>query len=174
MGCITSLDNITEEIVAILSSLDIVGVRLQTRDSDSSLDSASSLTAVGGTNGTHYIVSFRGIETTKIAFLLNRNEPKIPFAASSMPADFMNCKVHVDDTVLRVWRISMLKSFNVQLRSTKKRFNNRYYTNPDSKVHGANMGPIWGRHDPGGPHGGPMNFAIWECSRASLKQFGTN
>ena len=31
---------------------------------------------------------------------------------------------------------------------------------PDSKVHGANMGPIWGRQDPGGPHGGPMNFAI--------------
>ena len=22
---------------------------------------------------------------------------------------------------------------------------------PDSKVHGANMGPIWGRQDPGGP-----------------------
>ena len=34
--------------------------------------------------------------------------------------------------------------------------------NPDSKVHGANMGPIWGRQDPGGPHFGPMNFAIWE------------
>ena len=34
-----------------------------------------------------------------------------------------------------------------------------YY--PDSKVHGANMGPIWGRQDPGGPHVGPMNFAIW-------------
>ena len=33
---------------------------------------------------------------------------------------------------------------------------------PDSKVHGANMGPIWGRQDPGGPHDGPMNFAIWE------------
>ena len=32
---------------------------------------------------------------------------------------------------------------------------------PDSKVHGANMGPIWGRQDPGGPHVGPMNFAIW-------------
>ena len=29
---------------------------------------------------------------------------------------------------------------------------------PDSKVHGANMGPIWGRQDPGGPHVGPMNF----------------
>ena len=32
---------------------------------------------------------------------------------------------------------------------------------PDSKVHGANMGPIWGRQDPGGPHFGPMNFALW-------------
>ena len=31
---------------------------------------------------------------------------------------------------------------------------------PDNKVHGANMGPIWGRQDPGGPHVGPMNVAI--------------
>ena len=34
-------------------------------------------------------------------------------------------------------------------------------TYPDSKVHGANMGPIWGRQDPGGPHVGPLNLAIW-------------
>ena len=34
--------------------------------------------------------------------------------------------------------------------------------NPDSKVYGANLGPIWGRQDPGGPHVGPMNLAIWE------------
>ena len=33
---------------------------------------------------------------------------------------------------------------------------------PDNKVHGANMGPIWGRQDPGGPHVGPMNFVIWD------------
>ena len=33
---------------------------------------------------------------------------------------------------------------------------------PDSKVHGANMRPICGRQDSGGPHVGPMNFAIWE------------
>ena len=32
---------------------------------------------------------------------------------------------------------------------------------PDNKVHGANMGPIWGRQDPRGPHYGPVNFAIW-------------
>ena len=35
---------------------------------------------------------------------------------------------------------------------------------PDSKVHGANMGPIWGRQDPGGPHDGNINFAIWDVS----------
>ena len=37
-------------------------------------------------------------------------------------------------------------------------FHNVY---PDSKDNGANMGSIWGRQDPGGPHVGPMNFAIW-------------
>ena len=35
------------------------------------------------------------------------------------------------------------------------------YTSPDSKIYEANMGPIWGRHDPGGPHAGSINFAIW-------------
>ena len=35
-------------------------------------------------------------------------------------------------------------------------------TFPDSKVHRANMGPIWGRQDPGGPHVGPMNLAVWD------------
>ena len=30
--------------------------------------------------------------------------------------------------------------------------------NPANKVYGANMGPIWGRQDPGGPHVGPMNL----------------
>ena len=37
-----------------------------------------------------------------------------------------------------------------------------YHSNPDSKVHGANMRPIWGRQDPGGPHVGPVDFSIWE------------
>ena len=32
---------------------------------------------------------------------------------------------------------------------------------PDKKVHGASMGPNWGRQDPSGPHVGPINFAIW-------------
>ena len=33
---------------------------------------------------------------------------------------------------------------------------------PDSKIHGDNMGPIWGPQDPDGPHVGPMNFVFWE------------
>ena len=33
---------------------------------------------------------------------------------------------------------------------------------PDSKVHGANMGPTWVLSAPGGPHVGPMNLAIWD------------
>ena len=37
-------------------------------------------------------------------------------------------------------------------------------TIPDSKVYGANMGPIWSQQDPGGPHVGPMNFAIWDVT----------
>ena len=33
----------------------------------------------------------------------------------------------------------------------------------------ANMGALWGRQDPGGPHVGPINFAIWValCARIS-------
>ena len=32
---------------------------------------------------------------------------------------------------------------------------------PNNKAHGVNMGPNWGRQDPGGSHVGHMNFAIW-------------
>ena len=33
---------------------------------------------------------------------------------------------------------------------------------PDNKVHGANMGHTGGRQDPGGPHVGHVNLAIWD------------
>ena len=36
----------------------------------------------------------------------------------------------------------------------------RDWNYPDSKVHGANMGPIWVLSAPDGPHIGPMNLAI--------------
>ena len=41
---------------------------------------------------------------------------------------------------------------------------------PDSKVHGANVGPTWDRQDPGGPHVGPMNFVIWVLFGDFLKR----
>ena len=43
---------------------------------------------------------------------------------------------------------------------------------PDSKVHGAIVGPIWGQQDPGGPHVGPINFAIWDTSLTGALQAG--
>ena len=45
---------------------------------------------------------------------------------------------------------------------------------PDSKVHGANMGPILGRQDPGGPHVGPMNFVIWVWKSINCNAFNTS
>ena len=42
--------------------------------------------------------------------------------------------------------------------------NTNYHNLPDSKVHGANMGPIWVLLAPGRPHVGPINLAI----RASM------
>ena len=42
-------------------------------------------------------------------------------------------------------------------------------THSDSKVHGANIGPIWGRQDPGGPMLAPMNLAIWAILRNDRK-----
>ena len=38
-----------------------------------------------------------------------------------------------------------------------------FMIHPDSKVHGANMGPISDRQVPGGFHVGHMNLAIWKC-----------
>ena len=40
----------------------------------------------------------------------------------------------------------------------------------DNKVHGANMGPIRGQQDPGGPHVGPVNFAICACNGIAQTQ----
>ena len=41
-------------------------------------------------------------------------------------------------------------------------------TTPDRQVHGANIGSIWGRQDPGGPHVGPTNFVICVYEWATL------
>ena len=43
---------------------------------------------------------------------------------------------------------------------------------PDSKVHGANMGPTWVLSSPGGPHVGPMNLAIWAIYLYVIRRYG--
>ena len=47
----------------------------------------------------------------------------------------------------------MIKSINVIFRDALQH-------DPDSKLHGANMGPTWVLLAPDGPHVGPMNLAI--------------
>ena len=44
------------------------------------------------------------------------------------------------------------------------------YAYPDSKVHGANMGPTWVLSAPDGPHVGPMNLVSCKIVRVPLKQ----
>ena len=79
--------------------------------------------------------------------------------------------------------MAILPSGDWQARASRRRVRHRTIvdtrlvnTYPDSKVHGANMGTIWGRQDPGGPHVGPNNFAIlvynsWWCH--NMKTFPT-
>ena len=38
--------------------------------------------------------------------------------------------------------------------------NPKCLNDPDSKVHGANMGPTWVLPAPSGPHEGPLNLAV--------------
>ena len=47
----------------------------------------------------------------------------------------------------------------------------RPFSIPDSKVHGGNMGPIWDRQDPGGPHAGPINLVIWDVTQWNYSGF---
>ena len=44
---------------------------------------------------------------------------------------------------------------------------------PDSKVHGANMGPAWVLSAPDGPQVGPMNHAIGDAIAFSLHSLQT-
>ena len=60
-----------------------------------------------------------------------------------------------------VWMlVNTLTMFEEPEVSTSLFLYQSYRHYPDSKLHGANMGPIWGQKDPAGPHFGPMNFII--------------
>ena len=58
--------------------------------------------------------------------------------------------------------ITWYKRWNWDKRTKKRnsRWTDIVQNRPNSKVHGANMGPTWVLSAPGGPHVGPMNLAI--------------
>ena len=44
-----------------------------------------------------------------------------------------------------------------------------HYNVHDSKVHEANMGPVWVRQDPGGSHVDRLKLAIWGVDEPGKK-----
>ena len=66
---------------------------------------------------------------------------------------------------------NMTYDVNLLCSSTEWLISLNIYT--DSKVHGAYMGPIWEKQVPGGPHAGPMNFAVWVFFRKSRIDYYT-
>ena len=59
---------------------------------------------------------------------------------------------------------ALLPRLQLQLHSNLLGLWHSLEYNPDSKVHGADMGPTWGQQDPGGPHVGPL-YLIWEYNK---------
>ena len=82
----------------------------------------------------------------------------IPARAPGKLVHIWNTMKHMTPTAAAYCCMHTASHFNSSPRGQNSR---HFVDTPDSKVHGANMGPIWGRQDPGGPHVGPMNFAIW-------------
>ena len=60
---------------------------------------------------------------------------------------------------------AMLKMFNLHFGPLHAIHPSGTNEDPDSKVHGANMGPTWVLSAPDGPHVGPKNLAIRRPSR---------
>ena len=90
-------------------------------------------------------------------------------AILSWANEFLHCGLVMPygDTQVHKW-VNIGSDNGLTLTAPSHNLNQCWFliSDPDSKVHGANIGPIWGRQDPGGPHVGPMNFAIWGGSVA--------
>ena len=71
----------------------------------------------------------------------------------------LQCRI--DITMVKQFRISNLSFIKMMVYWKCYLHNVGHIIHPDSIVHGAYMGPIWGRQDPVGPHVGPMILVIW-------------
>ena len=72
-----------------------------------------------------------------------------------------------DPTTQQIWDVGK-NSSHVYTEPEK------YMHTPDSKFHGAIIGPFSGRQDPGGPHVDPMNFAIWDVFQIAGRLWNDN
>ena len=71
---------------------------------------------------------------------------------------FIGIKVRAKN--IRWNKLWVQRSYVTDAPVVRGRFYRCKYTYPDSKVHGANMGPTWVLSAPDGPHVGPIYFAI--------------
>ena len=90
-----------------------------------------------------------------------------PVSFWSYPEWYQDCPLH--HSYLHVCEATIwIEIFNGQLQECIRN------GSPNSKVYGAKMGPAWGWQDPGGPHNGPMNFAIWAIANPWITFFLVN
>ena len=72
--------------------------------------------------------------------------------------------------IIREWDIKNALSSTYWKQNSNAVCNLIMESIPDSKVHGANMGPTWGQQASDGPHVGPMNLAIRDVYRSAMQK----
>ena len=111
----------------------------------------------------HYAMMINGVLRTKCSTPMNIWEASVNVFMKNIPinkTDIYRIVNWFAESICHI-RTKLYKLYEGYCKG----YADCHITCPDSKVHGANMGPIWGRQDPGGPHVGPMNFAIWVVTK---------
>ena len=82
----------------------------------------------------------------------------------------MQQRCRVDYAPVRIMPLCTRANYETDfsLKNTNKCMASRQCTFPNSKVHGANMGPTWVLSAPDGPHVGLMILAIWVVLRDGI------
>ena len=92
--------------------------------------------------------------------------------SNSLDVDFIHGDINSRSCTKNLsYKIATCSFYN-QYKNTNKsiltrKFNAKIKADPDSNVHGANMGPTWVLAALGGPHVGPMNLAVRGASHSS-------
>ena len=77
-------------------------------------------------------------------------------------------KISIEDELIE--RVTGFQCSIQMRRLLKIWYSSKNHLNPDSKFHWGHHEAHLGRQDPGGPHVGHMNFAIWEHIEDERKQ----